>query len=50
MIAIDYLQLMEATYAKRQNRQEQISEITDRTISLHPETSYSQEQFDIVLL
>ncbi|MBR4877465.1 MAG: ribonuclease G [Rhodocyclaceae bacterium] len=28
----------------------QISEITDRTISLHPETSYSQEQFDIVLL
>ena len=28
MIAIDYLQLMEATYAKRQNRQEQISEIS----------------------
>ncbi len=28
LIAIDYLQLMEATYAKRQNRQEQISEIS----------------------
>lgn len=28
LIAIDYIQLMEATYAKRQNRQEQISEIS----------------------
>lgn len=28
MIAVDYLQLMEATYAKRQSRQEQISEIS----------------------
>lgn len=28
MIAIDYLQLMEATYAKRQSRQEQIAEIS----------------------
>lgn len=28
MIAIDYLQLMEATYAKKQSRQEQISEIS----------------------
>lgn len=28
LIAIDYLQLMEASYAKRQNRQEQISEIS----------------------
>lgn len=28
MIAIDYLQLMEATYAKKQNRQEQVSEIS----------------------
>lgn len=28
MIAIDYLQLMDATYAKKQNRQEQISEIS----------------------
>lgn len=28
MIAIDYLQLMEATYARRQSRQEQISEIS----------------------
>ena len=28
MIAIDYLQLMDATYAKRQSRQEQISEIS----------------------
>lgn len=28
MIAVDYLQLMEATYAKRQNRQEQIAEIS----------------------
>ncbi len=28
LIAIDYLQLMEATYAKRQNRQEQIAEIS----------------------
>lgn len=28
MIAIDYLQLMEATYSKRQNRQEQIAEIS----------------------
>lgn len=28
MIAVDYLQLMEATYAKRQNRQEQISEVS----------------------
>lgn len=28
MIAIDYLQLMEATYATRQSRQEQISEIS----------------------
>lgn len=28
----------------------QISELTERTISLHPEASYPQEQFDIVLL
>lgn len=28
MIAIDYLQLMEATYSRKQNRQEQISEIS----------------------
>ena len=28
MIAVDYLQLMEATYARRQSRQEQISEIS----------------------
>lgn len=28
MIAVDYLQLMEATYARKQNRQEQISEIS----------------------
>ncbi|MGN1370622.1 MAG: replicative DNA helicase [Aristaeellaceae bacterium] len=28
MIAVDYLQLMEATYSKRQSRQEQISEIS----------------------
>lgn len=28
LIAIDYLQLMEATYSKRQNRQEQISEVS----------------------
>lgn len=28
LIAIDYLQLMEATYAKRQNRQEQIAEVS----------------------
>ena len=28
MIAIDYLQLMEATYARKQSRQEQISEIS----------------------
>lgn len=28
MIAVDYLQLMEATYSKKQNRQEQISEIS----------------------
>lgn len=28
MIAIDYLQLMEATYAKKQSRQEQIAEIS----------------------
>ena len=28
MIAVDYLQLMEATYAKRQTRQEQIAEIS----------------------
>ena len=28
LIAIDYLQLMEATYSKRQNRQEQIAEIS----------------------
>lgn len=28
MIAVDYLQLMEATFAKKQNRQEQISEIS----------------------
>ena len=28
MIAVDYLQLMEATYAKRQSRQEQIGEIS----------------------
>ena len=28
MIAVDYLQLMESTYAKRQSRQEQISEIS----------------------
>ena len=28
MIAVDYLQLMEATFSKKQNRQEQISEIS----------------------
>lgn len=28
MIAVDYIQLMEATFAKRQNRQEQVSEIS----------------------
>lgn len=28
MIAVDYLQLMEATYARKQNRQEQIAEIS----------------------
>ena len=28
LIALDYLQLMEATYSKRQNRQEQIAEIS----------------------
>ena len=28
LIAIDYLQLMEATYARRQNRQEQIAEVS----------------------
>ena len=27
-----------------------LSDFIDRTISLHPETSYGQEQFDIVLL
>ena len=29
---------------------ERLSDFIDKTISLHPEASYAQEQFDIVLL